>query len=142
MRPITFRLYPEKRTLYFAVNVWPTRKAMISRLRELAVNVHDGMQAACSTWERTKYRKGKPARKRPVCGELNFHRERLSIEIASHEITHATVGWARRMQIDPMTIDDDVAAESDDNERFAYAQGRMVAQFNHQAYRRKAWPGL
>lgn len=138
LQPIRFRLYPEKQTLFFIVHVWLTQKAMHRRLKKLGIPHSEHTQGTCSAWRRYKNGAAVPDRRTRDIGELNFHRGLLNAEIVSHEIAHAMVQWARRMRVDPLTDagDDD---ESSDNERFCYATGRMMAQFAHQAYRRRLW---
>lgn len=78
-------------------------------------------------------------RKKGAFGRINLHRQKLTTEIACHEIAHAGIAWARRVGIEPLACDEGHMDEPEDNERFCYAMGRMMAQFSNHAYRLKLW---
>lgn len=91
VKPLTFRLYPEGSFLYCEVNIWPNKKTMqtYTRLR--------GKYEACCGG-RLSYMipaRGKGRMRRTgLFAEANFNRNRLGIEIMSHELTHAAFAFA------------------------------------------------
>lgn len=137
--PITFRIYPENKSLYATVNIWPSKAAMY-RHRPLQ-RTHE---ASC-TGQMAFYpkRKGKQ-RKDGLFAELNFHRKSLGVGVVSHEITHAAFSWAERRRI-PLAIEHTwydvnakrkgVLSQDSPEERFCYALGEMVRQFTERCYK-------
>ncbi len=67
----------------------------------------------------------------PFLGEICFHLRHLDAETVSHEMTHATVCWARRKGIDLGKIHED----RDIDERVAWTQGYLVGQFWDRLYK-------
>lgn len=140
MKPITFRLYPEGRYRYCLVKVWPNHRTMVPYLMGLHParrGEYRSTQGLHTSTERWKHA-GDRLRKSGIFGELNLHRGRIDTEIASHEIAHAGIAWARRVRINPISPSGQ-QWESADNERFCYAMGRMMAQFSNHAHRLKLW---
>jgi hypothetical protein len=148
---VRFRLYPEGRWFYFAVNVWPDKPTMDDHFEHIGGVAYRASQrdavANCQGADRYLVRPGRPLRKTGCCGEINFHRGRITTEIASHEIGHAALGWARRVglpgiKLSPKDWQGDEQRVTDDEERFCYALGRMVQQFADRAFRYKLWEGV
>lgn len=137
-KPIRFRLYPESKSLYFVVNVWPDHKTMVRYLASIGKRGHSDTIALASGYYRTKVRPGRPDRLSPICGEINCNRLEINAEIVSHEIAHLAITWAKRIKLDPMTEPKDGCCSAE-NERFCYALGLMVGQFTDHAYRLKVW---
>ena len=147
-KPIArFRIYPEKRSLYWLVQVWPTEAAMRRHFRTRGFADLEGTVAQCSTYERYRVRAGR-SRKKPFCGEINFHVQELSTRVIVHEATHAALGWAQRMGIavgrDQEPDESRAMANgnflcSDDEERFCYALDSMVGQINDRFHRDGLW---
>lgn len=136
-----FRLYPEGSFLYCQVNIWPTKKAM----REHTLLPRNA-EASCGGREEyivPPKREKKPVRKTGLFAEVNFYRNRIGIEVVSHEMTHGTFAFADRRKLDigkvlPLafavsganrTLDRDCAEE-----RFCYALGVMCRQFTQKCY--------
>ena len=125
------RVYPEERSLYVTCYVWPNKRAMrreTSRLNGGASMA--GAGAACFTYRRERVGiDGSCSRLSPQFGEIHFSRTQLGSETITHELTHALLGWARRVGWKP---DDDMDRE----ERFCYAMGAMVRQLVNRLYAR------
>jgi hypothetical protein len=138
--PIRFRLYPERKTLYFEVRIWEDQEAMkggINRWvqkRTKTVN----MLGLCVADH--FYRKSKDGTKRlsAQCGTIDLRRDQLHSDTVAHEIAHAAVQWARRMKIQPMDHPG-AGFEPKDNERFADAIGNMIGQFSNRAHKMGLW---
>lgn len=118
-RLISFRVYPENRSLYAQVNIWHSKNSSPLSRRH-----------AASCWPCESYRvtPQNKARKQGLFAELTFYRERLGVGVISHEMTHAAVLWARRRGL----IDD--VSENPAEERFASAVGEMCRQFTQRCY--------
>jgi hypothetical protein len=140
--PLTFRVYPERKSLYVVVNVWPTKKAMYAH-RPLNRN----HEASCTGTTRIVVPpRGSTSRtwKRGEFAEVNFYRGALGVGVVSHEFTHAAFCWAERRKLKRiaeeeergMTVRGDVSILPVDGveERFCYALGEMVRQFTQKLY--------
>ncbi len=144
VKPIRFRIHPECRSLYVIVKVWPDKVSMIKGLQaeygKAYADEHadaDGLGGSLDVWNFAG--KDKPGRKKPICGEIACHRERLNLEVVTHEVAHVALGWARRIGL---VIKDAGSAGphvSPEEERFCYAVGRMVNEFVWKLRRRKIW---
>lgn len=141
VKPVTFRLRPENRSLYCVVHVWPTRSAMMAHLRRIyGKNVAASLEATsavCNGITAGRYRHGR-RRTRGIFAEIECHRERFNSEILVHETTHAAMRWAKRIGLDTTWQNDGVDV-SPDEERFASGTGRMAAQFNDAMHKHKLW---
>lgn len=127
--PITFRVYPEKHTLYFVVFVWQTQKAMYDyyplRRRHLA---------CCKGMEIRNIRTG---RWKPQLGEIHFTRSRLRMEIITHECGHAALQWAERMGLpvrQASALKITKVGPSENEERFCHALGNMAGAIAQQGW--------
>lgn len=139
---ITFRVYPERKTLYFKVNVWPTKKAMREHVKRHPLIGYGSLgkfEALASGFDVTRYKKGRPARRWACCGEVNFHRGFLFGGVVSHEFVHAGLRWLARMKIHEKLYQPNGVRVADTEERLCHAIGRMVEQFTHHAYRTRIW---
>lgn len=132
-KPIRFRLYPDKGSLHYLVNIWPTKALMIRHLRINGWRPGNGCAGMCSS-----YRRIRGERLLPRCGEINLYRRWLNAEVVSHEIGHAVLGWARRIGFD-VTKESDGHRVSNEEEIFCHALGRMVNQFALHARRKRLW---
>lgn len=138
---VTFRVYPENRSLYAIVNIWPTKKAMYAH-RPLQRN-HEAVCTGTTLYYMPPKRSGKPNRKAGLFAELNFHRKFLGIGCVSHEFTHAAFSWANRVNLPIQEIKEmplssmkhGVLPQDGPEERFCYALGEMVKQFTERAYK-------
>ncbi len=141
MKPLArLRVYPENKSLYYLVNVWATKGAMYAHCRK-ALGFAGRFEGLCST---KRWRAGK--RLLPLMGEVNLYKGFMGVSVVTHEFLHATLGWARRVQIDLSAIQAvGLAAEhpsnpdskhvAADEERLAYAHGEMVRQFTDRMYK-------
>ncbi len=70
-------------------------------------------------------------------GHIHLISEALGSEAISHEATHAAIGWAREVELDPNKIFDlsGTGSVSDENERFCYAQGQITRQIVNKCYK-------
>lgn len=135
MKPWTVRLKPEPRSsLYVLVRVWPTKKAMLAHLNQTH---HRGnkrgkasrrTEGTCSTVYRIKVSKSGRSRRSPCVAEVNLHRGRLGIEVITHELFHATMGWAKRVKLALEQVDE-LSRGTELEERIAYVHGTMNRQF-------------
>ncbi len=75
----------------------------------------------------------------PQIGEINITRQ-AGIEILSHEIVHAALGWARRkrLKLDRETAGGLMSRYSPE-ELFCYAYSDMLTQAVRELNRRKIW---
>lgn len=130
----TMRVYPEGRSLYFLVNIWPTKKAM----HQHVTWCKPPFEAACSPYMKVNYRSGK-GRTSPECGQINFYRRRIGSAVVTHEFTHAALAWARRVKLAPENLlGDEIGGGANahaDEERFCHALDRMVGTFVDRAYK-------
>lgn len=137
-----FRVYPEpKRSrLHFKVRIFTSQRAMREYLRasELPRSLGRYGRAMCSTWDRVTV--GKTMRKHPEMGEMVFPVSHLGMEAIAHECTHAALGWAKRIALNPVV--DGVPSRlgsracAVDEERFCYALGQMGRQISSQIWKR------
>lgn len=134
---VRFRLYPEA-SLYWIVQVWPTRADMVKYLDRRSFLHSDEVGGMCNGIDTYKVQGG-VVRKLRSLGEINLYRGGCSTEVIAHETTHAVIGWARRVGIDPLSTEPEGGPESDENERFCYAAGRMVRDLTNKLYRHKVW---
>jgi hypothetical protein len=138
--PIMFRLYPERRYLYFVGAIWETLLHMHWYLESVGVenlayqigHVSATTTGLCRDYKATRQRRNGTVCLSGQCGEVHLSREDLSADLVAHELTHATINWARRVRINPLA-----KTGSADNERFCRAVGSMVGQFNRHAARLK-----
>lgn len=141
---ISFRIYPENRSLYAQVNIWPTKTAMYAH-KPLGRN----HEASCSgqqlIYVPPKSKDPKQRRRKiGLFAELNFYRARLGVEVISHEMTHAAFCWAERRRLNlanaigehnwQIRKHDAVLDQDGTEERFCYALGQMVRQFTQKCY--------
>jgi hypothetical protein len=64
----------------------------------------------------------------PEFAEVNLYRDRLTMEIVTHELFHATMAWARRVRFPVARL---VAADAvnDDEERLTYVHSTLCRRF-------------
>jgi len=144
-RPVKFRLYPENRSLFCPVHVWPDKAAMLAYFRrdrgKRFAEAHADAAAVASGREVYRVLPGKPMRKTGEFCEINCHRGELTEEIVSHEVAHAALRWRSRVGL-AVGRDDDFGGHedvSDAEERFCYALGRMVKQFTSNLRKHHVW---
>jgi len=141
-QPVKFRLYPDGRYRYVLVRIWPDRESMQAQFRAMhkVGERYDNAAALHSPLSRWRFRKGHPKRKDGIFAEIDCYQPGVDAEIASHEIGHATIEWARIIGIDPLALQTVKGkGEPEDNERFCYALGSMVLQFTRHAIRFGVW---
>lgn len=129
---VTFRIYPEPgRTLYVRVNVHPTKKAMREYWRASNVRFNGGTWgrrlAYCTPWHVLMVKHGRCQRNACIA-EVNLYRARLTMEIVTHELFHATMEWGRRVRFPFSRLGDDDQVNQQE-ERAAYAHGELCRQF-------------
>jgi hypothetical protein len=139
----TFRIYPEKRTsrLYFQVRVFSSVTAIRRYLKYSDLNRRTlgryGL-AMCSTFDVLKGKRGR-WRKQPIMGEILFPVRGLRAGVIAHECTHAALGWARRIGLNPVSaaVKQGRCLVADANEeRFCYALGELNRQIAIQIWER------
>jgi hypothetical protein len=126
------RVYPEGRALYFLVNVWPTKRAMLRHVSWCK----PPFEALCSPYTKVNYRNGK-GRTSPECGQINFYKKRIGSAAVAHEFAHAALAWARRVRLPAAHLlgDNDGARTHPDEERFCHALDRMIGTFIDRGYK-------
>lgn len=145
----TFRVYCEKgKPFYYQVYIFDTIEAMQRHFTQTNRNVRWqrgasegrlGFEAIAQSWEREKYNGRKIAVRRTNIGQILFYAGNLGAGIVSHEMTHATTFWAHRTA--KMDLSKLYSSRRID-ERYAWVQGYLVAQFWTKTYRaakRLAW---
>jgi hypothetical protein len=131
-RPLArFRVYVWNSSLYFLVIVWPTKREMLDERVRLCLP-----RASCDahvfSYDAWTCRKGKPDRKRPIVGEIHFHKQALGSEAISHECFHATLSALCRQKCDFSRLNDQrtnsrtMALKDDLEETAATMCGRLV----------------
>jgi hypothetical protein len=143
----TFRLYPERRGgLFVRVNVWRTRAELLERERWIdgkpltRLRRRHGRSEAhglCSSLTVQKYT-GTRWRTLPIFAEVNLYRERLGMEVVTHELFHATAAWGRRVRFDFARLDADDSVNAAE-ERMAYVHGALCRQFVCRAERARLY---
>jgi hypothetical protein len=91
-----------------------------------------GAIALCNDLRVTDYAKNKRTRTKTVCADVHFFRSRIGMEVTTHELLHATIAWARRVNFPFSRLNDD--SVNDDEERFCHAHGKLCCQFIRKAY--------
>lgn len=141
-----FRVYPENRSLYFLVVIWPTIKAF-----RRANPGNSNALALCRSYRILRvYGKGDRRRDwmKSILGCIHFPKPHLTIGIIAHEFTHALFSWMGERKISPVI---DSAKErstnrfgfiprNDPEERCCRAMQEMMRQCVHQLYKRKILP--
>lgn len=137
VKPARFRIYPERKSLYFAVTVWPDKTSMLAYLRGQHLGTGN-CTAICSTHTRQRASKDGQWRTLPEIGEINCFRGGIGTLVLAHECGHAALGWAHRVGLDPMT-ESRGPMVSAENERFAGVVGELIRQFTDHGYRINLW---
>lgn len=128
-----FRLYPESDSrLYALVSVWSDPETMAENCACEGTDVHGG---CCGTLKIRVYGEaGRYERTKGIFAEVHMHIGALGTGVLAHELFHATVAWGRRLGFDFTRLDADDSV-NDDEERLAYAHGKMCADFVNRAIR-------
>lgn len=144
----TFKVRPEPKQsrLFYYVRVFRSERALrryLSRSPFPRVLGRYG-RAMCSSFDAIKVLEDGREYKTPEMGEILIPKARLGSEVISHECTHAALGWAQRIKLDPMTkpsrSQSGILAASSAEERFCYGLGQMVRQLIAHGYRLKLFP--
>lgn len=139
VKPVTIRVYPESRSLYFIVRVWPTKKAMHQNVWWTKCD-YAGL---CTTHSRLRINEDGSEKLLPELGIVNLYRGAMGAGLIAHEFLHATIGWANRIGLNTAEIFKKLPSldqgkygnVSDDEERMCHAHGNMVSQFVERAYK-------
>lgn len=120
MKPVTFRIYPEHKTLFYTVVIFESHKKMLSAIKRenkgLAKIVYNDTLAFCAC-----YRSGRSL------GKIYFFRKATGVDTVTHEMFHALSGYMAARKIKHMEFTDDEAPALE--ERCSYAIGGMVGDF-------------
>lgn len=120
MKPVTFRIYPERKTLFFTVAIFENQKKMLSAIKRenkgLAKIAYNDTIAFCAC-----YRKGRSL------GKIYFFLKATGVDTVTHEMLHALSGYMAARRIKTLEFTDDIAPDLE--ERCAYAIGEMVGDF-------------
>lgn len=140
--PIKFRVRPEK-SLYFVVQIWPTKKAMhdyhkIDRHGHRRLGKHC-VGCFCGT-ERYRFEKGKPQYKSPFMGDIHLIEGRLHYDTVCHEILHAAFHWAHRAKgMLDVVADPEASHVTEEEERFCYGYTKMFEQLTRKLHKLGYW---
>lgn len=126
----SFNIYPEYKRLHYRVHVWRTRDEMVAYLRASHTEPGEHCEAMVQTFWRERVTSTGRVVASPRCGDIHFYQDALSEEIISHEMAHATLGWARRIRLgtSPLVERGGGGPVCGDEERFFYANGRLNLQ--------------
>lgn len=132
---IIFRLYPEEgRTLYVRVHVHETLKALRERSRELQAMgmssdyVGRRCQGFVTEWQRWWIDENGRSRRDPCIAEVNVARRYCTMRIITHELQHATLAWARRVDFAFTMLYGNIR-DMDQEERICYMHGDLCNDF-------------
>jgi len=78
-------------------------------------------------------------RRDPCVAEVNLCHSALGTEVVAHEMFHATICWGRRIGFDWKRLDADDSV-NDEEERMAYAHGKLMREFVSRAYAAGLYP--
>jgi hypothetical protein len=123
-----FRIYAPHSVLYFMVYVWPTKKAMLHNRRR------EGLKGSCDahTYSYDEYTHKTKKRKKPIVGEIHFHKRKVhadaGIEAVTHESFHAAASLFRRLKMDFTQLSNEGMKQPkmDVEEVIADVQGKMA----------------
>ena len=133
-----FRVYPENRSLYWTVRVFPTLLAMRrahARYRGVVnKRIDDGSKLGAARKAKglvaattmVSFRKGRHARTQMSMGEVFLCKKYLGGGLVAHEATHAARYYFSRLKvpIEPESMD----------ERLAHVVGNIVAQIGQRVW--------
>jgi hypothetical protein len=95
-----FRVYAWKSVLYFLVIVWQHKKDMLDYRVSMGLPRLRDCEAHTISYGVTRISPDGRRRKRPIVGEIHFHKARLGTEAITHEALHATASLLRRLNFD------------------------------------------
>jgi hypothetical protein len=134
-RIITFKIYPESvHSFYYVVTVCANFPEMYDEAEKIrkkfgAMKLKRDYNAIVIPY-RVKPKGKKYFNK--LLGEVIFNQQRLESEIVSHEMAHVVFDWAKVVKLDFQPKDNPNHEKyhlvSDNEERYCYALGRLVAQ--------------
>ena len=133
-----FRVRTErsKHSAYFNVFVFADRAAMhifdAAQQRKLGREPEPYFEAQVSSWKTVSVRPDGTERVHRLMGTIVFHADCLGAGIVSHEMTHAALRYAERIDLKVDFQDDGHDAERE--ERLCWIQGWLVCQFWEAAY--------
>lgn len=130
-----FRLYPESKRsgLYVRALVFPTRR--LAAIYSDSFKEDPEQIAVCISYKTVKFYKHGGSRVRPIVADVIFHRERMGMEVITHELFHATMAWARRVRF-PFGMLNDGSFDRfamEHEEILALTHGRFCRDFNRRA---------
>lgn len=116
-----FRVYPGRPSrLFYRVRLFTTLTALRGFLQHGPI---PRRPHRCVAWT-SCWAAGPP----DELGEILFAARHLTVDIVSHECTHAALGWARRVGVDPTECRHQGHRIVGDEERFCAAQDTLVGQ--------------
>jgi hypothetical protein len=127
-----FKVYPENKSLYCEVHIFDTKEEMYAFDNNTDKD-YEAKFIGIDHWI-VKGKKNNPSvRKTPFYGILVFFKDQCGGGVVSHEMTHATLAWARRKKFDLTRLadepDDNPVHVSSAEEDFAWVLGNLVSQF-------------
>lgn len=133
-RIVKFRVYPESiHGSYLDVEIHPTVEAMRHAAKRAerkskgrVADFQDAEAVTCGFGKGYVNESGRTIWRKTL-GTMFFHKDRLGMEVITHEAAHAAIRWAERKDI-TLAPDPKAGPASDDEERFCYAVGRIAAQ--------------
>lgn len=128
---LSFRVYPASRhSFYFAVNIWPTKRAM----RQHCSWITGKFDAASTGQSITRFPSGKRTK---LLGEVNFYKSYIGAGVVSHELLHSAIRWLQKLSpsYEAFIVANSRASEAE--ELLCGALHRMVIGFWDYYARRK-----
>lgn len=124
MTPISFRVYPENKSLFYKTHIFDTKKEMRKYLKKHHPNRnHNNTAGYCISYDTVTYASGKAVKSRRV-GEIFYNKELLGSGVCSHECDHATTYYlGRKYKTDTLNILDPKI-----DEEHAWIQGNIYRQ--------------
>jgi hypothetical protein len=109
-RPLIFRVYPEHKSLYFEVRVYPTKGAMLRdvRGRHRSALANDTI-GYCACYPKSS----RHTNKRRI-GRIFLYRGALDHDTLAHEALHASLGYMCRRGIKSLEVTDSEAAPNEE----------------------------
>ena len=133
--PIQFRIYPSKdRNLFYTVFIFKRKRHAQGYIREQnkligCPDTQGDFLAITRGWTSLKVNPdGTDGETGRDIGQIVFCEKACRVGIVSHEMTHATIFWAKRMR-KPFKKIFNGGDENPEHEEFCWVQGNLVRQF-------------
>lgn len=133
------RVYPDNKTRYYVVVLFKSKTAMRKAFASLGYTWNHVRRALgmCESFKSISYQKSSEGRMAPLCGLVFLVKGYEGAGIASHEFTHAGIGFMRRNQLDFKDLESSGSGiVPDTEESLCLWVGDMMYQFYSRLRRR------